>query len=67
MNSLNSLLGKVGNVNTRIVTRNIKSSQVCLKGEQKINAVHNVSNLEKRFLVWTGKYKKIEDVPSLVP
>ncbi|XP_023313230.1 UPF0389 protein CG9231 isoform X1 [Anoplophora glabripennis] len=27
---------------------------------------HKVDKLEKRFLVWTGKYKKIEDVPNFV-
>lgn len=27
---------------------------------------HKVNNLEKRFLVWTGKYKKVEDVPNFV-
>lgn len=24
------------------------------------------NNLEKRFLVWTGKYKSIEEIPSMV-
>ncbi|KAJ8940015.1 hypothetical protein NQ314_010846 [Rhamnusium bicolor] len=27
---------------------------------------HKVNNLEKRFLVWTGKYKTVEEVPSFV-
>lgn len=27
---------------------------------------HKVDNLEKRFLVWTGKYKSIEEVPAYV-
>lgn len=28
---------------------------------------HKVNNLERRFLVWTGKYKTLEEVPALVP
>ncbi|XP_067010896.2 UPF0389 protein GA21628 [Anabrus simplex] len=27
---------------------------------------HKVDNLEKRFLVWSGKYKRMEDVPPTV-
>lgn len=27
---------------------------------------HKVDNLEKRFLVWTGKYKSIDEVPTFV-
>ncbi|XP_011214488.1 UPF0389 protein CG9231 [Bactrocera dorsalis] len=27
---------------------------------------HTPNNLEKRFLVWSGKYKSIEEVPSFV-
>lgn len=27
---------------------------------------HRVNNLEKRFLVWSGKYKSVNDVPSFV-
>jgi len=27
---------------------------------------YKVNNLEKRFLVWTGKYKSVEEVPALV-
>lgn len=32
----------------------------------KLNAPHKVDKLEKRFLVWTGKYKTIEEVPAFV-
>lgn len=32
----------------------------------KLNASHKVDNLEKRFLVWTGKYKTLKDVPAFV-
>ncbi|XP_067010515.1 UPF0389 protein CG9231 [Anabrus simplex] len=28
---------------------------------------HKVSNLEKRFLVWAGKFPRIQDVPPTVP
>ncbi|XP_044726681.1 UPF0389 protein CG9231 [Chrysoperla carnea] len=28
--------------------------------------LHKPNNLERRFLVWTGKYKRIEDVPGMV-
>lgn len=27
---------------------------------------HKVDNLEKRFLVWTGKYKNVDEVPAFV-
>lgn len=27
---------------------------------------HKVNNLERKFLVWTGKYKVVEDVPPFV-
>lgn len=27
---------------------------------------HKVNNLEKRFLVWSGKYKSVDDVPPTV-
>ncbi|RZB39786.1 UPF0389 domain containing -like, partial [Asbolus verrucosus] len=27
---------------------------------------HKVNNLEKKFLVWTGKYKSVEEVPAYV-
>lgn len=27
---------------------------------------HKVNNLEKKFLVWTGKYKNVNDIPSYV-
>lgn len=32
----------------------------------KLNASHKVDNLEKRFLVWTGKYKTLNEVPAFV-
>lgn len=32
----------------------------------KLQAPHKVDNLEKRFLVWTGKYKTIAEVPNFV-
>lgn len=28
--------------------------------------VHRPNSLEKRFLVWSGKYKTVEDVPAMV-
>lgn len=27
---------------------------------------HKVNNLERRILVWTGKYKSLSDVPAVV-
>ncbi|CAH0557105.1 unnamed protein product [Brassicogethes aeneus] len=27
---------------------------------------HRVNNLERKFLVWTGKYKTVEEVPNFV-
>ncbi|KAG5897182.1 hypothetical protein JTB14_022543 [Gonioctena quinquepunctata] len=32
----------------------------------KIEHTHKVNNLEKRFLVWTGKFKNINEVPAFV-
>uniref|UniRef100_A0A1L8E9R4 Putative conserved plasma membrane protein n=3 Tax=Haematobia irritans TaxID=7368 RepID=A0A1L8E9R4_HAEIR len=42
--------------------RFISSSSVLKQG---INN-HQPNNLEKRFLVWTGKYKTVEEVPNFV-
>lgn len=33
---------------------------------EKLGSSHKVDNLEKRFLVWTGKYKSKEEVPDFV-
>ncbi|XP_018327883.1 UPF0389 protein CG9231 [Agrilus planipennis] len=43
------------------------STTKALLEEVRINATHRVNNFEKRCLVWTGKYKTIEEVPGLVP
>ncbi|KAF7271488.1 UPF0389 protein CG9231 [Rhynchophorus ferrugineus] len=32
----------------------------------KLQAPHKVNNWERRFLVWTGKYKTLDEVPSFV-
>ncbi|XP_059216170.1 UPF0389 protein CG9231 [Stomoxys calcitrans] len=45
-----------------LVRRFIGTSQIRRQG---INN-HEPNNLEKRFLVWTGKYKTIEEVPNFV-
>lgn len=66
MNAVKSLLKSSPAVNNQMV-RCIKLSPIRLIDPPKINATHRVDNLEKRFLVWTGKYKRIEDVPQLVP
>ncbi len=29
-------------------------------------ATHKPDNLEKRFLVWTGKYKSVDDIPEYI-
>lgn len=29
-------------------------------------ASHRPDNLEKKFLVWTGKYKSVEEVPEYI-
>ncbi|KAJ6641118.1 UPF0389 protein [Pseudolycoriella hygida] len=31
-----------------------------------VRAIHKPDNLEKKFLVWTGKYKSVEEVPEYV-
>lgn len=28
---------------------------------------HKVNNLEKKFLVWTGKFKTVEEIPTYLP
>lgn len=33
----------------------------------RIGPTHKVDNLEKKFLVWTGKYKTAAEVPDFVP
>lgn len=35
-------------------------------GEKLQAPTHRVNNLEKKFLVWTGKYKTVEEVPDHV-
>ncbi|XP_066256975.1 UPF0389 protein CG9231 [Euwallacea similis] len=35
-------------------------------GTDKLTSSHKVDNLEKRFLVWTGKFKTLEEVPDFV-
>ncbi|KAJ8979553.1 hypothetical protein NQ317_017702 [Molorchus minor] len=32
--------------------------------QEKVETTHKVNNLEKRFLVWTGKYKSVDEVPN---
>jgi len=47
-----------------LITRNISGTPVRYTN---IGAnAHKVNNLEKRFLVWTGKFKTIEEVPKYV-
>lgn len=67
MNAVNSLLRKSPIINKQTnIIRSIQSSSICLSQPPKINATHKVDNLEKRFLVWTGKYKRVDDVPEFV-
>lgn len=37
--------------------------------EQKatsLSSAYRPDNMDKKFLVWTGKYKTVDDVPSLI-
>lgn len=46
-------------------TRSIRTSPVHY--DERIRAdTHKVNNLEKRFLVWTKKFKSIEEVPTYI-
>jgi hypothetical protein len=33
---------------------------------QSLKSNHKVNNLERKFLVWTKKYKTVEEVPDFV-
>ncbi|KAJ3664960.1 hypothetical protein Zmor_000488 [Zophobas morio] len=64
MNSiLNSLLIKtqrfLGPHSSSVTSARHQSSKLDSKS-------HRVDNLEKRFLVWTGKYKSVAEVPTFV-
>lgn len=48
--------------NNVIILHNIRQEHTKLQGRGD----HKVNNLEKRFLVWTGKYKTLEEVPTFV-
>lgn len=41
-------------------------NQLCSSAQNVGANLHKVNNLEKRFLVWTGKYKALGDVPDMV-
>lgn len=36
------------------------------EAEKFVQARHKVNNLERRILVWTGKFKNINEVPATV-
>lgn len=65
MNFLKSLLIRP-NLKQSIMARNMRLSAILCNNTPKISSTHRVDNIEKRFLVWTGKYKRIEDVPKFV-
>lgn len=46
--------------------RNFHGNPV-LRNQNMGASAHKVNNLEKKFLVWTKKYKTVEDVPKYVP
>ncbi|XP_066138714.1 UPF0389 protein CG9231 [Euwallacea fornicatus] len=45
--------------NTPIIRHNSSDTE-------KLTSCHKVDNLEKRFLVWTGKFKTVAEVPDFV-
>ncbi|GJQ68990.1 hypothetical protein Trydic_g6168 [Trypoxylus dichotomus] len=52
------------------LTKNVKSAlctSVRWESSNLRSNLHKVNNLEKRFLVWTGKFKTVEEVPNMVP
>ncbi|XP_073837278.1 UPF0389 protein CG9231 [Musca autumnalis] len=51
------------NISRSLVSR--RCFQTSPKLKQGINN-HEPNGLEKRFLVWTGKYKSVEEVPNFV-
>lgn len=55
---------------TGILTQNVKSmlsTSVRLESNRIHTNLHKVNNLEKKFLVWTKKFKSVEEVPAMVP
>ncbi|XP_044259975.1 UPF0389 protein CG9231 [Tribolium madens] len=65
MNSLlNTLLIKTQHILLSSQNNNVYSVR---KEHAKFEGTgHRVNNLEKKFLVWTGKYKTVEEVPNYV-
>lgn len=41
--------------------------QQSFKTVRRLGYQHRVNDWEKKFLVWTGRYKNVEDVPALLP
>lgn len=68
MNSaLRSCLWKIRFVHAPAATHNYFTSSVRLNNnETKVGPSHRVDKLEKKFLVWTGKYKTAAEVPDFV-
>ncbi|XP_055373469.1 UPF0389 protein CG9231 isoform X2 [Condylostylus longicornis] len=56
------LIKKIGSQTTILSNKSISTTS-CLRDQ--INQ-HKPTNLEKRFLVWTKKYKSVDEVPSHV-
>ncbi|XP_056633006.1 UPF0389 protein CG9231 isoform X2 [Diorhabda sublineata] len=43
-----------------------KVPNVFVRFQQNLESSHKVNNLERKFLVWTGKYKNVQEVPAFV-
>lgn len=51
----------------RIFLNTQVANSVSIRTETKYGGTgHKVNNLEKKFLVWTGKYKTVDEVPAYV-
>jgi hypothetical protein len=63
MTILNNLL-----IKTQSLLRPQSSNVFAIRNDHSKldSASHKVNNLEKRFLVWTGKYKSVDEVPNFV-
>ncbi|CAG9837773.1 unnamed protein product [Diabrotica balteata] len=51
--------------NLFVKTQHLKLTTL-VRFQHNLESSHKVNNLEKKFLVWTGKYKNVAEVPPYV-
>lgn len=47
-------------------SENVPSTQAAAKPTSDATATHKPTNMDKRYLVWSGKYKSASDIPEYV-